>query len=125
MQLLVAAMHLEGDFLPGLFVADCGPKAVRGADLAAVDAEDHVVELQSGLLGGELLASDPRLDWAKLLRRTYGIDIFQCPECGRSVSPIGAGVLPSTPRSVSAEHMASAYSKSAKSLVLLDISPSA
>jgi len=34
------------------------------------------------LLGGELLAQGPRLDWALLLRRTHGFDPLECPHCG-------------------------------------------
>ena len=30
---------------------------------------------------GRLLATSPRLDWAKLLRRTYDVDVFVCPRC--------------------------------------------
>ena len=31
--------------------------------------------------GGRLLATSPRLDWAKLLRRTYAVDVLVCPHC--------------------------------------------
>jgi hypothetical protein len=34
------------------------------------------------LLGGLLLATAPRLDWAKLLRRTFAIDAMRCAHCG-------------------------------------------
>jgi hypothetical protein len=34
------------------------------------------------LMGGLLLATSPRVDWAKLLRRTYAIDVLTCPRCG-------------------------------------------
>ena len=34
------------------------------------------------LLGGELMATGPRLDWARLLRRTRGLDPLLCPNCG-------------------------------------------
>ena len=40
------------------------------------------------LLGGELLADGPRLDWAKLLRRSLAIDPFCCPVCGSRMRPI-------------------------------------
>jgi hypothetical protein len=33
------------------------------------------------LLGGLLYAATPRLDWARLLRRTFDIDILECPRC--------------------------------------------
>ena len=34
------------------------------------------------LLGGERMAEGPRLDWARLVRRTYGFDPLECPHCG-------------------------------------------
>jgi len=40
------------------------------------------------LLGGELLAQGPRLDWARLLRRTRGFDPLECPHCGHRLRPI-------------------------------------
>ncbi|WP_437308150.1 hypothetical protein [Sorangium sp. So ce388] len=33
------------------------------------------------LLGGLLLATSPRVDWARLLRRTFGIDVLACARC--------------------------------------------
>ena len=33
------------------------------------------------LLGGLLYAATPRLDWARLLRRTFDVDILECPRC--------------------------------------------
>jgi len=40
------------------------------------------------LLGGELLALGPRLDWARLLRRTFGFDPLLCPHCGHRLRAI-------------------------------------
>jgi hypothetical protein len=33
------------------------------------------------LLGGVLYASTPRLDWVSLLRRSFEVDVLQCPKC--------------------------------------------
>jgi hypothetical protein len=33
------------------------------------------------LLGGVLYASSPRIDWARLLRRSLGVDALKCPKC--------------------------------------------
>jgi hypothetical protein len=33
------------------------------------------------ILGGLLLAASPRIDWATLLRRTFHIDVLECPVC--------------------------------------------
>ena len=40
------------------------------------------------VLGGELLAQGPRLDWARLLRRTHGFDPLHCPRCGHRLRPL-------------------------------------
>lgn len=34
------------------------------------------------LLDGELYAAQPRVDWARLLRRTFDFDVKQCGKCG-------------------------------------------
>jgi hypothetical protein len=33
------------------------------------------------LLGGLLYAVSPRLDWAALLRRSFRVDVLECPRC--------------------------------------------
>jgi hypothetical protein len=33
------------------------------------------------LLGGLVLATSPRVEWAKLLRRTFAIDALRCSHC--------------------------------------------
>jgi len=40
------------------------------------------------LLGGELLATSPRLEWRQLLRRTFSIDLHHCPVCGSPMCPV-------------------------------------
>jgi hypothetical protein len=49
-------------------IAERDPRAITDAHRARLD-------------GGRLLAATPRLDWAKLLRRTYEIDVLVCPQC--------------------------------------------
>jgi hypothetical protein len=34
------------------------------------------------LLHGLLLATAPRVEWAKLMRRTFAIDVLRCARCG-------------------------------------------
>ncbi|WP_437295908.1 transposase [Sorangium sp. So ce426] len=36
---------------------------------------------QRSLVDGLLLATSPRVEWAKLLRRTYAVDVLACPRC--------------------------------------------
>jgi hypothetical protein len=33
------------------------------------------------LIGGTLYAATPRVDWASLLRRSFEVDVLQCPRC--------------------------------------------
>jgi len=33
------------------------------------------------LLGGLLYAAQPRVDWATLLRRSFSVDVLECPKC--------------------------------------------
>ena len=33
------------------------------------------------LLGGVLYATSPRVDWATLLRRSFSVDVLECPKC--------------------------------------------
>jgi hypothetical protein len=33
------------------------------------------------LLGGLLYAVTPRVDWATLLRRSFSVDVLECPKC--------------------------------------------
>ncbi|AKU94151.1 hypothetical protein AKJ09_00815 [Labilithrix luteola] len=39
------------------------------------------VQHWSRLLGGLLYATSPRLRWPQLLRRTFDVDILECPKC--------------------------------------------
>jgi RNA polymerase sigma-70 factor (ECF subfamily) len=32
-------------------------------------------------IGGALYAATPRVDWASLLRRSFDVDVMQCPKC--------------------------------------------
>lgn len=48
------------------------------------------------LLGGELLATQPRIDWARLMRRTLALDPLACPRCGarlRAIAEITDGAV--------------------------------
>jgi hypothetical protein len=41
------------------------------------------------LLGGLLYATKPRLDWAKLLHRTFEVDVLSCKKCGGRLRVLG------------------------------------
>jgi hypothetical protein len=43
----------------------------------------HVIAVKhwDRLLGGLLYAAQPRVDWATLLRRSFSVDVLECPKC--------------------------------------------
>jgi hypothetical protein len=41
------------------------------------------------LLDGALLARSPRVEWARLLRRTFESDVLQCVACGGRLRVLG------------------------------------
>ena len=58
----------------------------RAAGVARDDVEmiDFGISVRhlDRLLSGLLLATAPRVDWAKLLHRTYAVDVLRCGRCG-------------------------------------------
>jgi hypothetical protein len=53
---------------------DPGQLALLAPNIIAVKHWDR-------LLGGLLYATKPRIDWATLLRRTFRVDVLECPKC--------------------------------------------
>ncbi len=41
------------------------------------------------LLGGALYAAIERVDWATLLRRSFGVDVLACAQCGGRLRVLG------------------------------------
>jgi len=72
------------------FVGDERSARIAGSTRAFESHPFNVITVQhlDRLLGGELLARAPRLDWARLLRRTYGFDPLKCPHCGHRLRPL-------------------------------------
>ncbi len=52
------------------------------------------------LLGGLLVASSPRLNWATLLRRTYATDVLSCPRCHERMRVLAAITAPDVARQI-------------------------
>ncbi len=52
------------------------------------------------LLDGLLLATSPRLDWARLLRRTYEVDVLACPACHGRLRSLAAITDPAAIRRI-------------------------
>ena len=66
----------------------------HAADLARADLQitDFGISVRhlDRLLGGLLLATSPRIDWAKLLHRTYAVDVLRCGRCGGRLRVLAA-----------------------------------
>jgi len=60
-------------------VALVGP--ARSADVVGLAPNVISVRHWDRLLGGLLYAVSPRVDWATLLRRSFDVDVLQCPKC--------------------------------------------
>jgi hypothetical protein len=52
------------------------------------------------LLDGLLLATSPRVDWARLLRRTFGFDVLACARCQGRLRLLSAITEPETVRRI-------------------------
>jgi hypothetical protein len=57
------------------------------------------------LLGGLLLATAPRIEWAKLRKRTFGLDVLRCGHCGSRLRLLAALTDKATARKI-LEHLA-------------------
>jgi uncharacterized protein YbaR (Trm112 family) len=53
----------------------------RPGDVIALAPNVLSVRHWDRLLGGALYAATPRVDWARLLRRSLDVDVLQCPTC--------------------------------------------
>ena len=56
-------------------------KGARPVPIANEDPTTITVKHWSRLLFGELLATSSRVEWAVLLKRTFGFDANRCPKC--------------------------------------------
>ena len=52
------------------------------------------------LAGGELYAATPRMAWAPLLRRTFAVDVQECPKCHGRLRLMAAIVDPPVARAI-------------------------
>ena len=48
----------------------------------------------SRLLNGALYAAQPRVDWATLLRRSFDVDVLECPACHGRLRVLGSVTEP-------------------------------
>jgi hypothetical protein len=52
------------------------------------------------ILDGELYAASSRIEWALLLRRTYGVDALRCPRCAGRMRVLATIVEPATVKKI-------------------------
>lgn len=82
----------------------------------------------SRLAGGELYAATPRMAWAPLLRRTFAVDVQQCPKCHgrlRLIAPIvDASVARSILQSLGIPTTAPAVARARDPTDLFELEPS-
>lgn len=72
---------------PANDAAEPDPRAITAAHRRRLD-------------GGRLLATAPRLDWARLLQRTYQFDVFRCPRCHGPARVVAAITEPEVIRKI-------------------------
>jgi len=79
-----AARGPGGDEVPDIVSGAASVALVtpaRSADVILLAPNVISVRHWDRLLGGLLYAVSPRVDWATLLRRSFDVDVMQCPKC--------------------------------------------
>ncbi|WP_373372338.1 hypothetical protein [Sorangium atrum] len=97
---------------PPLAAAPAGPAVMPAACCAVAAVAGDVVITDFGisvrhldrLLGGLLLATSPRIAWAKLIRRTFGLDAHRCAHCAGRLRLLAAITEKATARKI-LEHL--------------------
>ena len=82
-------------------VVGAGREMSRGSSVRPL--RDHPTRSHAHLhrlLGGLLVATSPRLDWATLLRRTYASDVLSCPRCHDRMRVLAAITAPDVARQI-------------------------
>ena len=73
------------------------PPAVAVGPVVELAAHNVITVRHWGrVLDGDLFAMSPRIPWAELLRRTYGIDTLVCPACDGRLRVLAAITKPET-----------------------------
>jgi hypothetical protein len=82
-----------------------GAPALRAVAVAVEDPTMTAVEHWHRILDGGLYAASSRIQWALLLRRTYGIDALRCPTCSGRLRVMATLTEPGTVKKILA-HLA-------------------
>jgi hypothetical protein len=70
---------------PALAPAGLTVAAVAAATVVAVDPTMITVAHWGRLESGELFAWSRRLEWAVMMKRTFGFNVLLCPRCSRKM----------------------------------------
>jgi hypothetical protein len=79
------------------------PKAgTAGPTCVAILLEPNVIAVPhwQRLQNGNLLATQPRLSWSNLLRRTFDVDVTRCAKCGGRVTLVSVVENPAGARAI-------------------------
>jgi hypothetical protein len=68
--------------------------------VASDDPTIITIEHWRRLLDGELYAASSRVEWAVLLRRTYGVDALRCPKCAGRMRVMATILEPGTVKKI-------------------------
>jgi hypothetical protein len=74
--------------------------ARAAADVVALGPNILSVKHWNRLLAGALYAATPRVDWARLLCRSFEVDVLACARCGGRVRVLGEVTEPAAVRLV-------------------------
>ncbi len=76
------------------------PPPALAVPVALVDPTAITVKHWHRLLEGELFATSSRVDWAVLLKRTFGFDAMRCPKCDGKMRVLASILDPATVRKI-------------------------
>lgn len=87
---------------PALASPSSEAEAAATFALPAAYADPTLIRVKhcNRILEGELFASSSRVDWAILLKRTYGFDALKCPKCAAKMKILATITEPSTVKKI-------------------------
>jgi len=77
-----------------------GSSGLRAVAVASDDPTIITIQHWRRLLDGELYAASSRVEWALLLRRTYGVDALRCPTCSGRMRVMATLTEPDTVKKI-------------------------
>jgi hypothetical protein len=81
-------------------VVDCGHPVQHAARMLHAEPTRITVAHWGRLDEGELFAKTRYIDWAVLMKRSFGLDVLRCPRCGGRMRVLGTITQPDTIRRI-------------------------